>query len=915
MESSQNQSYIICPVCAGRGKNNFGLACANCGGAGVGAFYDGRFFYWGPKLGRAMIELGHFRKKINAAINGVVFLFGFIGFLCFAFWIYSVSPEAGDISVYAFWRIKHPLLLFFWFSLFADFFVFYRISEDERGQHKIRPASHEERKQKFDLPNNWEELKRFQLRNKIDVSGGFTPVAFEIVEQAYNLASDLGHEYVTPLHIFFACLADKEVSAILSRLNIPCEAFLEKLKVQIVKIPQKKKRTHISKTVQEVLIGAYLSAYALGQKKVSAKNILIPCLEHNHIIRELLLEYETDRDKIFNVILWFIINEKQIESYRRYRRMARFKPGTNMDRAYTSVATPILNQIGYDLTLDAKWGRLEYCVARDKEIEEVWQSFQSGACGVILCGPSGVGKRTVAGGIAQLMVEENVPAFLQDKRLVEVDTARLIGGADAGQAQGRLLAVIDEVVRAGNIVLYISNIESLMGITSGAEESLDLSQVLSGALERRSFYCIASALDTSYVKYLENSALGNVMPKVDIKKPEGNKAIQIIESKIGAFEGKYKIYFSYNAIEEAVLMSEKYIHDKYLPEKAINILEQVAVRVGAERGERALIGKEDVARAISAITNIPITKISEDEGKKLLNLEAEMHKRMIAQEEAVKLVSASLRRARTELRESNRPIANFLFLGPTGVGKTELAKTISEVYFGREEYMIRIDMSEYQHPDSIAKMIGDSDGGRGYLTEQVRKSPFSLVLLDEIEKAHPDILNIFLQVMDDGRLTDGQGRTIDFTNTIIIATSNVGAVYIQDEILKGTDVSIIKQVLINEHLKSIMRPELINRFDGIVVFEPLSLENVVDIARIMLGKIANLLHAKGIGMHIEEGGIRILAKAGFDPKFGARPLRRLLQERIEDEIANKILSGELKRRDTVIIGESAKIAIEKGIPI
>ncbi len=284
---------------------------------------------------------------------------------------------------------------------------------------------------------------------------------------------------------------------------------------------------------------------------------------------------------------------------------------------------------------------------------------------------------------------------------------------------------------------------------------------------------------------------------------------------------------------------------------------------------------------------------------------------MISQEEAVKMVSASLRRARTELREGVRPIANFLFLGPTGVGKTELAKTVTDVFFGNEKYMIRIDMSEYQHPDSIKKMIGDASGIKGHLTESVRKTPFSLILLDEIEKAHPDIMNIFLQVMDDGRLTDGQGRLIDFTNSIIIATSNAGANYIQDEIHKGTDIGIIRTTLINDYLNKVIRPELINRFDGVIVFEPLSLENVVDITRLMLKNIKKLLLAKGMELQTEEDGLRVLAKLGFDPKFGARPLRRLLEDRIENQIANKILSGELKRRDTVIINKDANVVIEK----
>ncbi|MEA3398406.1 MAG: ATP-dependent Clp protease ATP-binding subunit, partial [Patescibacteria group bacterium] len=629
-------------------------------------------------------------------------------------------------------------------------------------------------------------------------------------------------------------------------------------------------------------------------------------------LSELLYDLEVDCDKINNVILWFIINERQVENYHIYKKMARLKPGSGMNRAYTAVATSVLGHFSHDLTLAAKWGKLDFCVARDEEINQIWQHFASGSNGILLVGPSGSGKNTVIDGIAQLMVKEDVPKIFKDKRLVELDVARLVSGAAPAQAEERLLVIIDEINRAGNIVLYINNIENLMGITSGSEESLDLSEVLANGLERGCLLCFASITNRNYVKYFEGSPLGNVLSKVKILEPEGNQAIQILESKIGRFEGKYKVYFSYNAIEQVIALSKKYIHDKYLPKKAVDILELVAVRTLKDLGEQSLVTKEAIAAVISEITNIPVSKVTEAESRNLLNLEGLIHKRMINQAEAVKMVSASLRRARTQLREGKRPIANFLFLGPTGVGKTELAKTIADVYFGDENYMIRLDMSEYQHPDSVKKMIGDASGTIGYLTEAVRKAPFSLILLDEFEKSHPDIMNLFLQVMDDGRLTDGQGRTADFTNSIIIATSNAGALYIQKEILSGANIEDIKQALINEHLNKVMRPELINRFDGVIVFEPLSIENVIEITKLMLNSIRKMLEAKGIGLHFEDEGVRKLAQQGYDSKFGARPLRRLLQNKIEDKIANRILSGELKRRDTVIIDTDAMVQVEKG---
>jgi ATP-dependent Clp protease ATP-binding subunit ClpB len=326
---------------------------------------------------------------------------------------------------------------------------------------------------------------------------------------------------------------------------------------------------------------------------------------------------------------------------------------------------------------------------------------------------------------------------------------------------------------------------------------------------------------------------------------------------------------------------------------------------------KCFCGREEVAAAISELTGIPASKVTVSESQKLLSLETEIHKRLVGQSEAVDAVAASLRRARAELKDSKRPIASFLFLGPTGVGKTELAKSVSEVYFGDENYLIRLDMSEYQSADSIKKMIGDVDGTLGYLTEAVRKKPFSLVLLDEIEKANPDILNLFLQLLDDGRLTDGQGRTISFAESIIIATSNIGAVYIEDQIKANVSINLIKQELIDNQLNKYMRPELINRFDGIIVFKPLTPGDVFTIATLMLKKIKQNLANKGIGLKADKDGVEVLAQEGYDPKFGARPLRRLLQDKIEDAIATKILSGELKRRDTVIINGQAAIEIDK----
>ena len=360
------------------------------------------------------------------------------------------------------------------------------------------------------------------------------------------------------------------------------------------------------------------------------------------------------------------------------------------------------------------------------------------------------------------------------------------------------------------------------------------------------------------------------------------------------------------------MLTDRYMHETYLPKKAIEIAREAALYVFKTKGKDALVTAEDVSTIVAGKTGIPTTSVASDETEKLLTLESRMHGRVIGQDEAVSAVSAALRRARTELRSQARPIATFLFLGPTGVGKTELAKTVAETYFGSEDMMIRLDMSEYQDSSSIHRMIGVPGSGQGgLLTEAVRKNPFSIVLLDELEKASPDILNIFLQVFDDGRLTDATGRTIDFTNSIIIATSNAGTQYIQDAFSQGEDSSTVKTHLLEEELRGIYRPEFLNRFDGVIVFKPLVEADVLSITELFMAQVAKRLEPKGIGFRAEPEAIALLAQKGFDPKFGARPLRRLVQEEVDNAIATALLEGKVKRRDTIVLEPGGGIRIEE----
>nr|NIP32881.1 ATP-dependent Clp protease ATP-binding subunit [Candidatus Saccharibacteria bacterium]NIV04019.1 AAA domain-containing protein [Calditrichia bacterium]NIS37765.1 ATP-dependent Clp protease ATP-binding subunit [Candidatus Saccharibacteria bacterium]NIV71395.1 AAA domain-containing protein [Calditrichia bacterium]NIV99454.1 AAA domain-containing protein [Candidatus Saccharibacteria bacterium] len=378
----------------------------------------------------------------------------------------------------------------------------------------------------------------------------------------------------------------------------------------------------------------------------------------------------------------------------------------------------------------------------------------------------------------------------------------------------------------------------MVGITAGTEESIDLSEVFANELGRGYFISIATARPVDYTRAVENRTLGHRMQKVDVPEMDEETAIRVLEAKAGPIEFQNKVFFTYDAIDKAVRLTNKLIPERFLPDKAIEIAKEAALETRNTKGEKALVTGEDMAKIITEKTSVPVTAVTEDESEKLLKLEDEIHKRVIGQDEAVKAVSAALRRARAELREQKRPIANFLFLGPTGVGKTELSKTVAEVYFGSEENMVRMDMSEYQDKASIYRLIGapgDKEGG--ILTEMVRKKPFTIVLLDEIEKAHPDILNVFLQVMDDGRLTDNTGRTVDFTNAIIIATSNAGTDFVQDEIKKGTPLADIQTTLVQEKLKPFFRPEFLNRFDGVIVFKPLTQDEVLQIAWLQLSKL------------------------------------------------------------------------------
>jgi len=760
----------------------------------------------------------------------------------------------------------------------------------------------------------YKDFYRLPKNKKINLDAYSNSQAKNIITEAWSVAKQYQDAKVSAIHVLIATLSSDQTRIIMSRLGIDPQA----LRLRIGSVLSRQVNGSKSVAEEEVvwlLSWAYMNAQASHRKMIEPMDILLACVFLDQDIAEMFYDLNITPNKIENVVSWLDVRQKIRQNWQRMKSKAIFRPKSSMDRAMTALETRMLDAYGLDLTRMVQYGYTMPCIGRDDEIENIFQIMSGGVRrSVLLVGQSGVGKNSIIEGIAQRMVAEDVPRFLQDKRLVTLNIASLTSGSSNNIVQQRLVRILYEIKRAGNVILHIDNIDSLIGISSNNESAFDLAAVIAQAVSENVILCIATCNKNAYDKSIQGKhSIDSVFEMVSIAEPEKDSAIQIVQSKVGQVEYQYKVFFSYDAIEKLVELSSRYMTDRQLPEKAIELLQEVSAFTSANKKENSIVTANDVAQIISKKTSIPLTNITNDESEKLLNLESIIHQRVVGQHEAVKMVSASLRRARAEMRDNLRPIANLLFLGPTGVGKTELAKAVAEAYFGDEKKMIRLDMSEYQDALSIHRLIGSptNRSETGFFTKAVKENPFSLVLLDELEKAHSDIINIFLQIMDDGRLTDSEGRLIDFTNTIIIATSNAGTELIQQRINEGIEVNAISQELVDNELGKYFRPELLNRFDGIIVFKPLTMTDVREIASLMLNKVAEVLERKGVLLQSTPAGIDFLANLGFDPKFGARPLRRVIQEQIQDKIAELVLRNELNRRDTVLIGDQAELSIIK----
>ncbi len=628
-----------------------------------------------------------------------------------------------------------------------------------------------------------------------------------------------------------------------------------------------------------------------------------------------------------------------------------------------SQGTPTLDGLARDLTVIAKEGTLDPVIGRSQEIIRVIEVLSRRTKNnPVLIGEPGVGKTAIVEGLAQAIVNNEVPETLKDKRVMSLDMGTVVAGTKyRGEFEERLKKVMDEIHQAGNIILFIDELHTLIG-AGGAEGAIDASNILKPALARGELQCIGATTLEEYRKYIEkDAALERRFQPVTVNEPSVEDAIEILKGLRGRYEAHHRIKITDDALVAAVKMSDRYISDRFLPDKAIDLIDEAGSKVrlrnhttppslkeleseleqikkekdaavhsqefeeaAALRDKQTKLEKQldetkkewkksqgqsesavtedDIAQVVAQWTGIPINKIAETESKKLLNLEEILHNRVIGQQDAVQSISKAVRRARAGLKDPKRPIGSFIFLGPTGVGKTELAKALAEAMFGEEDAMIRVDMSEFMEKHSVSRLVGSPPGYVGHeeggqLTEKVRRKPYSVILFDEIEKAHPDVFNMLLQVLDDGRLTDAQGRTVDFRNTVIIMTSNVGAQELKDNKFvgfgasaTGPDYETIRKTMMNE-LKNQFRPEFLNRVDDIIVFHKLEKDHLKEIVTLMVGSLAKRLEEQDIHITLTDAAKEKIADEGYDPEYGARPLARAIQKNIEDQLSEELLKG------------------------
>lgn len=806
------------------------------------------------------------------------------------------------------------------------------------------------------------------------MEGRFSSRAQNVILLSQEVAKSLGHNYVGTEHILLGLLHEGEGIGAKTLKNLGLDfSKVQEMVLKYVGMGREEGSilgfTPRTKKVFELSLE---SARELGTNYIGTEHLLIGLIKEGEgIASRILKELGLDYNKIEKEILNFIKNNKSSNS---------------VNENYDSKETKNIDKFGRDLTNMASMDKLDPVIGRDKEIQRVIQILsrrtKNNPC---LIGEAGVGKTAIAEGLAQKIIEGNIPEILKGKRLISLDMASMLAGSKyRGDFEERIKSVMNEIKEAKNIIIFIDELHTIIG-AGASEGAVDASNILKPALARGEIQVIGATTSDEYKKFIEkDGALERRFQSILVEEPSEEDAIEILKGLRDKYEAHHRIKISDKSIEAAVKMSARYITERFLPDKAIDLIDEAASKIRIEsitppeklkeieeniektikEKEEAIsiedfenaaklrdeenklkkilkdessswrggkissadeLSEEDIAEIIGSWTGIPISKLTEEDSKRLLNLEKILHSRVIGQNEAIKSISSAIRRARVGIKDPKKPIGSFIFLGPTGVGKTELTKALAESVFGDENAMIRIDMSEYMEKHTVSRLIGSPPGYVGYdeggqLTDKVKRRPYSVVLFDEIEKAHPDVFNILLQILDDGRLTDGKGKTINFKNTIIIMTSNVGASTIKKQKTLGFSLEENKEedeyekmkdnVLIE--LKRTFRPEFLNRLDDIIVFHNLSKQDIRKIVDILAKDIINRLNNLDINIDITEKALNKIADKGYDPEFGARPLKRAIQKMIEDKISEELLKENIKAGDNIIIDlEEEEIIIKR----
>ena len=800
----------------------------------------------------------------------------------------------------------------------------------------------------------------------------FTPRAEEALRLAQEAAEEMGHGYVGSEHLLLGLLREEEGIAhrVLSEYGLSedmvCTILQRSVGTGLSGSAPSQGLTPRAKSAVELAVS---EAMRTGSGYIGTEHLLMGILrEGNNMAIRVLQTVGIDPRKLYSSVV------------KKLNEAPRTAAASNQSAAKDDGKKgKTLAEFTRDLTEAARQGRLDPVIGREKEIARVIQILSRRTKNnPVLIGEPGVGKTAIAEGLAQRIASADVPEELMDKKILSLDLSGMVAGTKyRGEFEERIKNTLKEVQKAGNVILFIDELHTIVGAGS-AEGAVDAANIIKPALGRGEIRVVGATTLDEYRKYIEkDAALERRFQPVTVGEPSQEASVQILMGLRDKYEAHHKLTITDEAVEAAVKLSSRYINDRFLPDKAIDLMDEAAsqVRMAAESAspdlksleekiaalrrekEEAIAGQdyekaaqlrdieknyteqveierdnwrkqlstnrgkvtaEDIAKVVSGWTGIPVTRLTEDESSRLLQLEKTLHARVIGQDDAVSAVARAIRRSRVGLKDPHRPIGSFLFLGPTGVGKTELCKTLAEAMFGDENAMVRIDMSEYMERHTVSRLIGSPPGYVGHeeggqLTEKVRRKPYSVVLFDEIEKAHEDVWNILLQILEDGVVTDSQGRHVDFKNTIIVMTSNVGAKNITaaesaplgfDGGKKDEDDNArferIRQAVMAE-LKRTFRPEFLNRIDEIIVFRQLTEENICAIARGMLDKTAGRMAEQGITLEADDDAVAALAKDGFDPQYGARPLRRAIQNRVEDSVAEQMLEGKLASGDTALV--------------